>query len=220
MEAGAMKIRVILADDHKIVRDGLRALIERGGDMEVVAEAENGRQALQLARKHRPDIVVMDISMPDLNGIDATRQILAEIKSVKVVALSMHSDWQYVDGMLRAGVSGYLLKDCAADELINCIHVVRAGRVCLSSGITGCLVSEYLQPAKDNALAVRSQLSDREREVLQLIAEGRSTKEIADALHISIKTVETHRKNIMEKADAHSVAELTKYAIRSGLTSA
>ncbi len=214
-----MKIRVLLVDDHKIMRDGLRALIERCDDLEVIAEAENGREALQLARRHQPEIVIMDISMPDLNGIDATRQMLEEVKGTKVIALSMHSDKQYVDGMLRAGVSGYLLKDCAADELINCIHVVRSGRISLSAGITGFLVSEYLQPTRENVLSAGSQLSDREREVLQLIAEGRSTKEIGETLHISVKTVETHRKNIMEKTDARSVAELTKYAIRSGLTS-
>lgn len=214
-----MKIRILLVDDHKIMRDGLRALIERNDELEVIAEAENGRQALQLARKHHPEIVIMDISMPDLNGIDATRQMLEEAKGVKVIALSMHADKQYVDGMLRAGVSGYLLKDCAADELISCIHAVRSGRISLSAGITGFLVSEYLHTAQANAPPAGTQLSDREREVLQLIAEGRSTKEIAETLHISVKTVETHRKNIMEKTDAHSVAELTKFAIRSGLTS-
>jgi DNA-binding NarL/FixJ family response regulator len=214
-----MKIRVLLADDHQIVRSGLRALIDRCDDIEVVAEAENGREALQMARKHQPDIVVMDISMPELNGIDAARQILAEVKGVKVIALSMHSDWHYVDGMLRAGVSGYLLKDCASDELIHCIHVVQTGRTCLSPGITGCLVNEYLHPTAENAQAARLQLSDREREVLQMIAEGRSTKEIADSLFISVKTVETHRKNIMRKTNLHTVADLVKYAIRNGLTS-
>lgn len=214
-----MKIRVLLADDHKIVRDGLKVLIERCDDMEVVAEAETGREAMLLARRHKPEIVIMDISMPDLNGIDATRQILEGVKGVKVIALSMHSDKQYVDGMLRAGVSGYLIKDCAADELIQCIRIVLSGRICLSPGITGFLVNEYLQPTKDQVLAARTELSVREREVLQLIAEGRSTKDIANSLHISVKTVETHRKNIMEKADLHTVAELTKYAIRHGLTS-
>lgn len=214
-----MKIRVLLADDHKIVRDGLRALIERHDGMQVVAEAETGREALILARKHNPNVVIMDISMPDLNGIDATRQILEEVPGVKVIALSMHSDRQFVDGMLRAGVSGYLLKDCAADELIQCIQIVLSGRVWLSPGITGLIVNEYLQPTRCDILPAAPQLSDREREVLQLIAEGRSTREIADALHISVKTVESHRKNIMEKANLHTVAELTKYAIRHGLTS-
>jgi DNA-binding NarL/FixJ family response regulator len=214
-----MTIQVLLADDHKIVRDGLRVLIERCHDMQVIAEAEDGRKALQLARKHKPDVVIMDISMPDLNGIDATRQILEEVPGTKVIALSMHSDKQFVDGMLRAGAVGYLLKDCAADELIQCIRIVLSGRICLSPGITGFLVNEYLHPTRDEVLAPRTELSVREREVLQLIAEGRSTKDIANSLHISIKTVETHRKNIMEKANLHSVAELTKYAIRHGLTS-
>jgi two-component system response regulator NreC len=214
-----MTIQVLLADDHKIVRDGLRVLIERCHDMQVIAEAEDGRKALQLARKHKPDVVIMDISMPDLNGIDATRQILEEVPGAKVIALSMHSDKQFVDGMLRAGAVGYLLKDCAADELIQCIRIVLSGRICLSPGITGFLVDEYLHPTRDEVLAPRTELSVREREVLQLIAEGRSTKDIANSLHISIKTVETHRKNIMGKANLHSVAELTKYAIRNGLTS-
>jgi DNA-binding NarL/FixJ family response regulator len=214
-----MTIQVLLADDHKIVRDGLRVLIERCHDMQVIAEAEDGRKALQLARKHKPDVVIMDISMPDLNGIDATRQILEEVPGAKVIALSMHSDKQFVDGMLRAGAVGYLLKDCAADELIQCIRIVLSGRICLSPGVTGFLVNEYLHPTRDEVLAPRTELSVREREVLQLIAEGRSTKDIANSLHISIKTVETHRKNIMEKANLHSVAELTKYAIRHGLTS-
>jgi DNA-binding NarL/FixJ family response regulator len=214
-----MTIQVLLADDHKIVRDGLRVLIERCHDMQVIAEAEDGRKALQLARKHKPDVVIMDISMPDLNGIDATRQILEELPGAKVIALSMHSDKQFVDGMLRAGAVGYLLKDCAADELIQCIRIVLSGRICLSPGITGFLVNEYLHPTRDEVLAPPTELSVREREVLQMIAEGHSTKNIAESLHISIKTVETHRKNIMEKANLHSVAELTKYAIRQGLTS-
>jgi len=214
-----MTIQVLLADDHKIVRDGLRVLIERCQDMQVIAEAEDGRKALQLARKHKPDVVVMDISMPGLNGIDATRQILEEVPGVKVIALSMHSDKQFVDGMLRAGAVGYLLKDCAADELIQCIRTTLSGRVCLSAEITGLLVKEYLQPTVDDVIAAGVNISPREREVLQMIAEGHSTKNIADSLHISVKTVETHRKNIMEKANLHSVAELTKYAIRHGLTS-
>ena len=171
-----MTIQVLLADDHKIVRDGLRVLIERCHDMQVIAEAEDGRKALQLARKHKPDVVIMDISMPDLNGIDATRQILEEVPGAKVIALSMHSDKQFVDGMLRAGAVGYLLKDCAADELIQCIRIVLSGRICLSPGITGFLVNEYLHPTRDEVLAPRSELSVREREVLQMIAEGRSTK--------------------------------------------
>ena len=214
-----MKIRVLLADDHNIVRDGLRVLIERCHDMQVIAEAEDGRKALRLVRKHKPDIVIMDISMPYLNGIDATHQILKEVPGAKVIALSMHSDKQYVDGMLRAGAVGYLLKDCAADELIQCIRTVISGRICLGSQIAGYLVKEYLRPTVNDVLASCVKISAREREVLQMIAEGHSTRNIAESLHISIKTVETHRKNIMEKANLHSVAELTKYAIRHGLTS-
>ena len=214
-----MTIRVLLADDHNIVRDGLRVLIERCHDMQVIAEAKDGRKALELVRKHKPDIVIMDISMPYLNGIDATHQILKEVPGAKVIALSMHSDKQYVDGMLRAGAVGYLLKDCAADELIQCIRTVLSGRICLSSQIAGYLVKEYLRPTVNDVLAASVKISAREREVLQMIAEGHSTRNIAESLHISIKTVETHRKNIMEKANLHSVAELTKYAIRHGLTS-
>jgi RNA polymerase sigma factor (sigma-70 family) len=212
-------IRILLVDDHRIVREGLRTLIERCNDMQVVAEAENGRQALQLARKHKPDLVIMDVTMPDLNGIDATRQIIEEVQGVQVIALSMHSDKHFVKGMFRAGVAGYLLKDCAADELIHCIHVIRSRRIWLSPGISGLVIQELLHPTRDDVLAAGAELSDREREVLQMIAEGRSTKEIADHLHISVKTVESHRKNIMEKLDLYTVAELTKYAVRQGLTS-
>jgi two-component system, NarL family, response regulator NreC len=212
-------IKVILADDHHIVREGLRGLLEKQADMEVVAEAPNGREALRLSRQLKPDLVVMDISMPDLNGIDATRQILDEMPKVKVIALSMHADKQFVEGMLRAGVKGYLLKDCASEELIQCIHTVSSGRVYLSPAITPMIVREFVNPTRNEVPAVSCELSGREREVLQMIAEGRSTKEIADALFISVKTVESHRKNIMNKTELHTVAELVKYAIRLGLTS-
>jgi two-component system, NarL family, response regulator NreC len=213
------KKRVLLADDHQIVRDGLRALIEQRSDMEVVAEAETGRSAVQLARKHLPDVVVMDITMPDLNGIDATRQILEEVPQARVIALSMHSDRHYVDGMLRAGVTGYLLKDCASEELIECILAVSSGKIYLSPAVTPLLVKELIRPTRGDVLAANAELSARERGVLQMIAEGRSTREIADSLCISVKTVETHRKKIMEKSNLHTVADLTKYAIRLGLTS-
>jgi two-component system, NarL family, response regulator NreC len=213
------KKRVLLADDHQIVRDGLRALIERRSDMEVVAEAKTGRSALQLARKHQPDVIVMDITMPDLNGIDASRQILEEAPQVRVVALSMHSDRHFVDGMLRAGVTGYLLKDCASEELIECILAVSSGKIYLSPAVTPLLVKELIRPTRGDVLAANAELSARERGVLQMIAEGRSTREIADSLCISVKTVETHRKKIMEKSNLHTVADLTKYAIRLGLTS-
>lgn len=212
-------IKVILADDHHIVREGLRGLLEKQKGVEVIAEAQNGREAVMLCRQLRPDIVVMDITMPDLNGIDATRQILDEVPKVKVIALSMHSDKQFVDGMLRAGVKGYLLKDCASEELILCIQTVSSGRVYLSPTITPMVVREFVNPTPEDVLGAGAVLSSRERQVLQMIAEGRSTKEIADLLFISVKTVESHRKKIMDKAGLHTVADLTKFAIRQGLTS-
>jgi DNA-binding NarL/FixJ family response regulator len=212
-------IKVILADDHHIVREGLRGLLQKQKDFEITAEAQNGLEAVRLCKQLRPDIVVMDITMPDLNGIDATRQILDEVPKVKVIALSMHSDKQFVDGMLRAGVKGYLLKDCASEELILCIQTVSSGRVYLSPAITHMVVREFVNPTREDVLDAGAALSSRERQVLQMIAEGRSTKEIADLLFISVKTVESHRKKIMEKTNLHTVADLTKYAIRLGLTS-
>jgi len=211
--------RILLADDHKIIRDGLRSLLEKETDMVVAGEAENGRKALQLTRKLNPDVIIMDVSMPDLNGIDAARQILSEQPGVKVVALSMHSEKQFVEGMLRAGVSGYLLKDTAFEELVKAIRIVCANKKYLSPDITDIVLQDYLHPAAANDDKPDVLLTNREREVLQLIAEGRTTRKTADKLHISIKTVETHRKNIMEKLGLRTVAELTKYAVREGITS-
>ena len=214
-----MPYRILLADDHKIIRDGLRPLLEKETDMVVAGDAENGRKALQLTRKLNPDVVIMDVSMPDLNGMDAARQILGEQPGVKVVALSMHSEKQYVEGMLKAGVSGYLLKDTAFEELVKAIRVVCAGKKYLSPDITDIVLQDYLHPAAATDDHPAILLTTREREVLQLIAEGRTTRETADKLHISVKTVETHRKNIMEKLGLRTVAELTKYAVREGITS-
>jgi two-component system, NarL family, response regulator NreC len=211
-------MKVLLADDHKIVRDGLRTLLEKHADIMVAGEAEDGREALQLARKLSPDVVVMDIAMPDLNGIEATRQILSEYPGIKIVALSMHSDKRFVSEMLKAGASAYLLKDCAFEELITAIRTVMKGKIYLSPGIAGVVLEDYIRTDRSSGLSVFSQLSDREREVLQLMAEGKTTKEVAAHLNVSIKTVETHRTNIMTKLDIHSIAELTKYAIREGLT--
>jgi len=212
-------IKVLLADDHKIVRDGLRTLLEKNPDIVVAGEAEDGREALQMAKKLLPDVVVMDIAMPDLNGIEATRQILADRSDVRVVALSMHSDKRFVSEMLKAGASAYLLKDCAFEELITAIRTVMKGKIYLSPGIAGVVIGEYIKKDAKADSSVFSLLSDREREVLQLMAEGKTTKEVASYLHVSVKTVETHRTNIMTKLDIHSIAELTKYAIREGLTS-
>jgi two-component system response regulator NreC len=213
-----MGIRILLADDHKIVRQGLRTLLEKEPDMAVVAEAENGRASVRLARELSPQVVIMDVGMPDLNGIEATRQLLAESPKIKVIALSMHSDRRFVVNMLKAGASGYLLKDSAFEELANAIRVVMANKTYLSPGVSDIVIKDYVQgPKPDNSAF--SILTAREREVLQLMAEGKSTKQIADRLHVSVKTVETHRQQIMSKLDMHSVAELTKYAIREGLSS-
>lgn len=212
-----MSIKVLVADDHKVVREGLRTLIEKQPGMEVIAEAENGRMALKLIKKLSPDIAIMDIAMPDLNGIEATRQIVAEAPGTKVIALSMHSDRQFVTRMMSAGASGYLLKDCAFEEVARAIRSVMARQTYLSPEIVTIVVKAFLRRSEpsDSMLSV---ISPREREVLQLIAEGKTTKQIALRLHISAKTVDTHRRNIMDKLDIHSVAELTKYAIREGLT--
>jgi DNA-binding NarL/FixJ family response regulator len=214
-----MSIRIIIADDHEIMREGLRAMIEKQPDMEIIAEAENGRTAVKLAREHKPDVFIMDVSMPDLNGIEATRQIIAEVPKVKVLALSMHSDSQFVSEMLTAGVSGYLLKDCAFEELTRAIHAVFKSQSYLSPSIAHTVIKDYVQQQSTDEATASSILTAKEREVLQLIAEGRTTKQIASSLHVSIKTIETHRKRIMEKLNIHSVAELTKFAIRQGLTS-
>lgn len=214
-----MSIKILLADDHKITRQGLRSLLEKESDMEVVAEAEEGRTAVCLVRELSPDVVVMDVSMPDLNGMEATRQIVAELPNVKVIALSMHSDNLFVSEMLKSGASGYLLKDCAFEELARAIHVVVEGKTYLSPAISGVVVDDYLHHLARTESTSSEVLTDREREVLQLIAEGNSTKQVALKLHISVKTVETHRRQIMSKLNIHTIAELTKYAIRQGLTS-
>ncbi len=214
-----MSTRILLADDHKIVREGLKALIEKHPGMEVIAEADNGRTAVKLARELLPDVVIMDLAMPDLNGIEATRQIVEKSRDVKVVVLSMHSEKRFVVEMLKAGASGYLLKDCAFEELVGAIHAVGAKRRYLSAGLNDAVIKDYLALHPRSELPAQSGLTPREREVLQLFAEGKSTREIASALKLSAKTIETHRRQLMEKLDLHSVAELTKYAVREGLTS-
>ena len=215
-----MNIHVLIADDHKIMLAGLRSLLEKQTDFEVVGEAENGRKAVKMALEKTPDVVVMDVSMPDLNGIEATTQIVESLKETKVIALSMHSDKRFVMGMLRAGASGYLLKDCASQELANAIYQVAAGKKYLSPEITGVVIDDFLLGgASEGVAATVSVLSAREREVLQLIAEGWSTKQIASHLYVSVKTIETHRRQIMKKLDLHTIADLTKYAVREGLTS-
>lgn len=212
-----MTIKIILADDHKIVRQGLRTLLEQESDIEVIGEADDGRMAVRLARELSPQVIIMDVGMPDLNGIEATRQVQAESPGVKVIALSMHSDRRFVMNMLKAGASGYLLKDSAFEELATAIRMVLNNKIYLSTEIANVVVKDYLQGGGDES--VFSVLTPREREVLQLMAEGKSSRQIADQLNISIKTVETHRMQIMHKLQIFNVAELTKYAIREGLSS-
>jgi two-component system response regulator NreC len=214
-----MSVRIILAEDHRITREGLVNLLKERSDMEVVGEAENGREAVRLASELSPDLVIMDVTMPDLNGIDATRIITSGSNNTKVIALSMYSDKQFVQGMIQAGASGYLLKDCAFEELVSAIQAVIQGDTYLSPGIAGIVVRDYLNKLTTDRSSADTVLTTREREVLQLIAEGNSTKEIAARLSVSVKTVETHRRQIMEKLGIFSIAELTKYAIREGLTS-
>ncbi|MBT0666662.1 response regulator transcription factor [Geobacter pelophilus] len=214
-----MGIRVLLVDDHKIVREGLNSLLSRESSIQVVGEADNGRSSIQMTRELTPDVVIMDISMPDMNGIEATQRIRNEMPACKVLALSMHADRRFVIELLKAGANGYMMKDCAADDLVAGIHTVSNGDTYLSPKISNLLVDDYMKRIQDAPLSVASVLSTREREVLQLLAEGNNTKEIAFSLDISIKTVESHRTQIMKKLKVHSIAELTKLAIREGLTS-
>lgn len=213
-----MSIRILLADDHRILRDGLRALIEQHADMEVVAQAEDGRTAVRLVREHQPDVAIMDIGMPELNGMEATRQIAGRVPGVKVIALSIHAERWYVAGMFQAGASGYLLKNCAFEELVQAIRTVVAGQRYLSPALTDVVVEDFVRYAGTTGGRPPSLLTAREREVLQLLAEGHTTKEIAARLQVSAKTVDVHRQNTMAKLDLHSIADLTKYAIRAGLT--
>jgi DNA-binding NarL/FixJ family response regulator len=214
-----MSVRVVLVDDHAMMRDGLRALFTAECGIEVVGEAGDGREALDLVRTLSPDVVVMDIGMPELNGIEATRRIRSEFPHVKVVALSTHWDKRYVQHMLEAGACGYVLKIGAHDELVRAVRAASTGQVYLSPKIAGDVVMRSIPASVENEVSVHSKLGSREREVLQLIAEGKTSAEAARAMHISIKTVETHRRNLAHKLGLHGTAELTKYAVREGLTS-
>jgi len=214
-----MSIRILIADDHHIIRDGLHALISGEPDLEVIGEAQDGRQAVKLARKLRPDVIIMDVAMPVLNGIEATLQIKRDHSGARIIALSMHSDRQFIIRMLEAGAMGYVLKDCAFEELTTAIQTVADGRTYLCNKVAGSVVSDYVELLGRGGTDPPSPLTPRESEVLQLLAEGKSTKEIAGSLQLSVKTIETHRLNMMDKLGVRSVAELTKYAIRHGLTS-
>lgn len=207
--------RAIVADDHKIMREGLRSLLEKRDDFECIAEADDGYQAVALAKELRPDIVIMDIAMPNLNGIEATRQIKSEHPEIEVVVLSMHATRNYVLQVLQAGASAYLLKDSAFEELSTALLAISRGGMYLSPAITK---TAALSNLKGGTPGPGEQLTKRELQVLQLIADGKSTKDIATRLELSVKTVETHRKQIMDKLDIRSIAGLTKYCIREGLT--
>jgi DNA-binding NarL/FixJ family response regulator len=215
-----MTIRILLADDHQMIREGLRALLEKEMGIEVVGEAPDGEAAIEQVARTAPHIVVMDVGLPQLNGIEAARRIIDARHNVKVIALSAHPDHHFVREMLQAGASGYVLKQTASEELVRAIREVMDGRTYLSPEVTLGVVNGFVRApaakAEDSAFAT---LSEREREVLQRITEGLTTKETAATLGVSIKTIETHRRNIMEKLGLHSIAELTKYAIREGLTS-
>jgi DNA-binding NarL/FixJ family response regulator len=213
-----MSITILLADDHRIFRAGLRPLLAAQADLTVVAEADDGLAALALAREKLPDVAVLDITMPGMNGLEVTRHLAREAPSVRVIILSMHSDRRYVLEALRAGARGYLLKDAGFEDLLVAVRTVAAGRLHLGASVGEQVIRDYLSLAGGRQDGVFSVLTGREREVLQLLAEGLATKEIADRLSLSAKTIETHRKAVMDKLEIHSVAELTKYAIREGLT--
>lgn len=214
-----MTIKVILADDAQIVRQGLRTLLASEPDIQVVGEADDGRKTLKLAQELAPDVIIMDISMPDLNGFEATRQLLVGSPGAKVIALSMHSDSLFVSNMLRSGALGYLLKDCALEELVKAIRTVMRRQTYVSPGVSDSLIQDLASNCAAGSSSAYSVLSAPERQVLQLLAEGKGTRQIAASLGLSSKTIEAHHQQIVGKLGLSSVAELTKYAIRQGLAS-
>jgi DNA-binding NarL/FixJ family response regulator len=211
-------IKVLLADDHQMLIDGLRPLLDRQRNIEVVGVARDGQEAAELARDQNPDIILLDISMPRLNGVDAARRILREQPHIKIVMLSMHDDRRFINESLRVGARGYILKESAASEVIEAIHAVQKGALFFSRSVRDQVLRDYVEGVRGSDDATASPLSSREREVLQILTEGKSTKDAAALLNVSVKTIESHRKQIMDKLDLHSMAELTKYAIREGLT--
>jgi len=213
-----MNTRIVLADDHRIFMAGLRALLEQESDLEVVGEVADGLGAVRIVAEKQPHVVVMDVSMPGMNGIEATRRILAQEPRTRVLCLSMHAEKRFVTAVLEAGAAGYVLKDCLVEELIRAVRTLMAGQIYLSPSVTAPVVAQYAAPRGDGEMAAFSLLTDREREVLQLLAEGHSTKGIAVRLGVSVKTVGTHREHVMRKLGIHSIAGLTKYAIGEGLT--
>jgi DNA-binding NarL/FixJ family response regulator len=209
------KIQVLLADDHTIVRRGVRMLIDSQSDMEVAGEAGNGREAIEEARRLQPDIVVMDVSMPELNGIEGTRQICDELQNTRVIALSMHKDSVYVREILRAGARGYLLKDSDDEDLLKAIRLVSRGEAFLSPSISDAVLTDYRRHVSNPV----DLLTSREREILTMVGEGKTNKEIANALNLSVYTVESHRGSVMEKLNLHNTGDIVRFALRNGLIS-
>ncbi len=207
-------IKIILVDDHKLLRDGMRNIIEKRSNMHIIGEASNGREAIKICSKLLPNVIIMDVAMPDLNGIESATQIHKTHPDIKIIGLSMHSGKQFIQGMFNAGASAYLLKDGDADELITAITTVTENKKYLSKDIN----QEFLALIKSGETLTKTQLSIREKEVLQLIAEGNSSKKIGEILFLSSKTIDVHRTNIMKKIDLYTISELTKYAIQQGLT--
>ena len=207
------KIRILLADDHAVVRQGFKMILDAQADMEIVGEAANGREAVDLAERLKPDIVVMDVAMPELNGIEATRRLASSAPHVRVVALSMHKDSVYVREILRAGARGYLLKDSGAEDLVHAVRSVAGGESWLSPAVSNAVLDDYRRHVT-NPIDL---LTSREREVLQMLAEGKTNKEIAAVLNLSVYTVDAHRGRIMEKLNLHSINDLVRFAVRNGL---
>lgn len=206
-------IKILVADDHAVVRQGFRRILEAQQDLQVVGEAANGREAIRLAQELRPDLVLLDVSMPELNGVEATRRLKESSQYVKVLVLSMHKDHVYVREALRAGALGYLLKDCSEDELVGAVRTVAGGEAYLSPQVSGAVLADYRKHVTDPI----DLLSSREREVLQMLAEGKTNKEVAVALNLSVHTVDAHRGRIMEKLNLHSIGEMVRFAMRSGI---
>jgi DNA-binding NarL/FixJ family response regulator len=212
------KIRILLADDHTVMRAGLRLLLERQPDMAVVGEAEDGRRTVELADTEKPDVIVMDIAMPSLNGIEATRQIAAKRPETAVVILSMHSDESYIMRALKAGAKAYLLKDSAEADLIRAVHAVREGKSFFSPAVSKMLLEDYVRQLEQRGEEDSYELlTSREREILQLLAEGRSNKDVANMLNLSLYTIETHRSHILQKLGLHTIPDLILYAVRKGI---
>jgi DNA-binding NarL/FixJ family response regulator len=213
-----MPIKILIADDHQLFREGLITLLSESQEIEILAQTDNGKQTIDKAKKLNPDIVIMDIGMPLINGIEATGILHVEAPGIKVIALTMHAEKHFIKGMLEAGAYGYLFKNCAYDELIEAIHTVYSGKKYLSNDITEVIIHDYIGQEKA-AHSNETQLSEREQEILKLIAEGKSSREISDTLFISVKTVGTHKQHILEKLNLNSTADLVKYAIKKGLIS-